>query len=514
MDAGLALRHRPSAGRRPGPGELHAALPGPHVRPAQRLRAARLRAGAVGRLAGLHPGRAASLRHRGDRARCSRRIVIPVALHRIVQRLGIHRTIETVVGIGLTMLAGIGLVALSIVVMLPVTVGCRSRSRARIWRFALSVVLLGLLMMVTRRNAVSQVVGFMSLENGLILAADRRQGHAARGRDQRRLLGPDRLHRHRHLPVPHPRALRHRRRAGARDVPGRAPMTELGSLAVVAVLVVPAAAAALLALLPGYRLSAARSTSLASLAHLPRGARRCSRRGPAAGQLSAGRRPQRRLHRAQHLRRLHHQRVQRQLHRPRARDRPARRRRYLRFYHAMYQALMFAMNLALVANNIGLMWVAIEVATLTTVLMVGIYRTARGARGGVEVLHPGQRRHRARAVRHDPRLSRGAAGGRRGLDAMAWSVLVTPGGRVRSGAAQPRLRVPAARLRHQGRAGAAARLAAGRPCRGPDADLGGAVGPAAQRRAVRAAALQDAARGQRRRARARPADDRPWAWSR
>lgn len=49
--------------------------------------------------------------------------------------------------------------------------------------------------------------------------------------------------------------------------------------------------------------------------------------------------------------------------------------RYLRFYHAMYQTLMFAMNLALLANNIGLMWVAIELATLTTVLMVGIYRT-------------------------------------------------------------------------------------------------------------------------------------------
>jgi hydrogenase-4 component F len=48
---------------------------------------------------------------------------------------------------------------------------------------------------------------------------------------------------------------------------------------------------------------------------------------------------------------------------------------YLRFYHAMYQVLMFAMNLALTANNIGLMWVAIELATLTTILMVGIYRT-------------------------------------------------------------------------------------------------------------------------------------------
>jgi hydrogenase-4 component F len=48
---------------------------------------------------------------------------------------------------------------------------------------------------------------------------------------------------------------------------------------------------------------------------------------------------------------------------------------FVRFYHAMYQVLMLAMNLALIANNIGLMWVAIEMATLTTVLMVGIYRT-------------------------------------------------------------------------------------------------------------------------------------------
>jgi hydrogenase-4 component F len=56
-----------------------------------------------------------------------------------------------------------------------------------------------------------------------------------------------------------------------------------------------------------------------------------------------------------------------QTHRLRSRD--------LRFYHAMYQLLMFAMDLALVSNNIGLMWVSIELATLTTVLMVGIYRT-------------------------------------------------------------------------------------------------------------------------------------------
>jgi hydrogenase-4 component E len=101
--------------------------------------------------------------------------VIPIALHRIVRRLGIHREIETVGGIGLTMLAGIGLVALSMVVMLKVTSGADPLAREDL-AFALSVVLIGLLMMVTRRNAVSQVVGFMSLENGLVLAATGAKG--------------------------------------------------------------------------------------------------------------------------------------------------------------------------------------------------------------------------------------------------------------------------------------------------------------------------------------------------
>jgi len=97
-------------------------------------------------------------------------IIIPVALRRVVVRLGIHRTIDTVGGIGPTILLGMGLVALSMVVMLRATAGADPLAREDL-AFALSVVLLGLLMMVTRRNAVSQVVGFMSLENGLILAA-------------------------------------------------------------------------------------------------------------------------------------------------------------------------------------------------------------------------------------------------------------------------------------------------------------------------------------------------------
>jgi hydrogenase-4 component E len=97
-------------------------------------------------------------------------LVIPISLHKIVKRLGVHRTVEVVGGIGPTMLIGIFLVALSLVVMLRATTEASPIAREDL-AFALAIVLLGLLMMVTRRNAVSQIIGFMSLENGLILAA-------------------------------------------------------------------------------------------------------------------------------------------------------------------------------------------------------------------------------------------------------------------------------------------------------------------------------------------------------
>jgi len=102
-------------------------------------------------------------------------MIIPIALHRIIVRLGVHREVEVTVGIAPTMLAGIALVALSMVVMLQVTPDADRFAREDL-AFALAVVLLGLLMMVTRRNAVSLVVGFMSLENGLILAATGAKG--------------------------------------------------------------------------------------------------------------------------------------------------------------------------------------------------------------------------------------------------------------------------------------------------------------------------------------------------
>src|SRR6202008_2148156 len=97
---------------------------------------------------------------------------------------------------------------------------------------------------------------------------------------------------------------------------------------------------------------------------------------------------------------------------------------HLRFYHAMYQTLMFAMNLGLVANNIGLMWVAVELATLTTVLMVGIYRTEAALEAAWKYFLLGSVGI-ALALFCTILVSlaaRAVVG--EGLDAMAWSVLV------------------------------------------------------------------------------------------
>ena len=102
-------------------------------------------------------------------------LIIPTALHRIVRKLEIHREIEQVIGSGPTMLMGLGLVALSILLVLPSAAGVDPLAREDL-AFALAVILLGLLMMITRRNAVTQIVGFMSLENGLVLAATGAKG--------------------------------------------------------------------------------------------------------------------------------------------------------------------------------------------------------------------------------------------------------------------------------------------------------------------------------------------------
>jgi hydrogenase-4 component F len=107
---------------------------------------------------------------------------------------------------------------------------------------------------------------------------------------------------------------------------------------------------------------------------------------------------------------------------------------FVRFYHAMYQLLMFAMNLALTANNIGLMWVAIELATLTTVMMVGIYRSHEALEAAWKYFILGSVGI-ALALFGTILVymaARPVIG--EGIDAMVWSVLV-----VRAGAFDPAL---------------------------------------------------------------------------
>ncbi|WP_431282617.1 hydrogenase-4 component E [Humitalea sp. 24SJ18S-53] len=102
-------------------------------------------------------------------------VLIPWALSKLVDRLSLHRTVQTALGIGPSMIAGVALVALALVVALPVSAGGSVLAREDL-AVALSIVLLGMLVMIARRNAIGQVIGLMSLENGLILAAVGVQG--------------------------------------------------------------------------------------------------------------------------------------------------------------------------------------------------------------------------------------------------------------------------------------------------------------------------------------------------
>jgi hydrogenase-4 component E len=102
-------------------------------------------------------------------------IVIPVALRRTVMRLGIHREVEKVVGVGAALLVGLALTGLAQALVVKVASGTASHAREEL-ALALAIILLGFLMMIVRRNAVTQVVGFMSMENGLILAATGARG--------------------------------------------------------------------------------------------------------------------------------------------------------------------------------------------------------------------------------------------------------------------------------------------------------------------------------------------------
>jgi hydrogenase-4 component E len=102
-------------------------------------------------------------------------IIVPVALRRMVVQLGVHRDVEQVVNAGIALMIGLGLTSLSLLLVLKVTKAAPSFTREGL-AMALAIILLGFLMMITRRNAITQIVGFMSIENGLILAATGARG--------------------------------------------------------------------------------------------------------------------------------------------------------------------------------------------------------------------------------------------------------------------------------------------------------------------------------------------------
>lgn len=96
--------------------------------------------------------------------------LIPYILHVLIQRMKIERDVETMVNVPLTLLIGIALVVLSYNVMSPIQEFSTLMTRSTL-AIALATVMLGLLMMITRRHAVAQVIGFLAMENGLFFAA-------------------------------------------------------------------------------------------------------------------------------------------------------------------------------------------------------------------------------------------------------------------------------------------------------------------------------------------------------
>jgi hydrogenase-4 component E len=97
-------------------------------------------------------------------------IFIPWALHRLIDRLDVRWDVETLINIPTTMLAGIALVIFAFALATPISqmAGTLTRSTLGI---ALASVLLSFLMMIVRRKAIPQVIGFLALENGPFFAA-------------------------------------------------------------------------------------------------------------------------------------------------------------------------------------------------------------------------------------------------------------------------------------------------------------------------------------------------------
>jgi hydrogenase-4 component E len=118
-----------------------------------------------------HAQQAAGLYLTAAIAFSAKAVLIPMALRFLIRRLRAQDSVDSALGIGPTLIAGVALVGVAIAVVLPVTAGKAHALAREALAIALSVVLLGMLMLITRRHALGQVVGLLSLENGLILAA-------------------------------------------------------------------------------------------------------------------------------------------------------------------------------------------------------------------------------------------------------------------------------------------------------------------------------------------------------
>jgi hydrogenase-4 component E len=97
-------------------------------------------------------------------------LLIPYLLHRVIDRLGIHWDVETLINIPTTMLIGIGVVIFSFNLAIPISQLSTTLASGTLG-MALACVLLSFLMMITRTKAVPQVIGFLAIENGLFFAA-------------------------------------------------------------------------------------------------------------------------------------------------------------------------------------------------------------------------------------------------------------------------------------------------------------------------------------------------------
>ena len=97
-------------------------------------------------------------------------IALPWILHRLIRRLNVKWDVETLINIPSTMLVGIVLVILAFNLALPISSLAGTVTKATLG-IALASVLLSFLMMITRSKAVPQVIGFLSMENGLFFAA-------------------------------------------------------------------------------------------------------------------------------------------------------------------------------------------------------------------------------------------------------------------------------------------------------------------------------------------------------